>query len=408
MRIWTFPSFYPYDYPGMRWHGIFAHRQYKGLVAAGAQVTVVVPVLARPNFPFSLTDKHWKHTSHAHLPRKRVHDGITVYHPRIPNMRPARFWPPYKERYLQTILKFFKEHKLHKDDILFSQWLPEGIIMQEAARILGVRSAILTIGDDVVLWPKASAEHFKVFEKALTQANFYFTCADYLGREANKMLGKNLHYNVVYMGVDYHRFKPVTEPERTALREKYKVPADKIAILCVGTAIVRKGWLDLFDALQMVKKTSDNFVIIGVYAGDAELDLVKEAAARGLSENFINVGEVAPANTHELFSAADMVCLASHWEGLANVVIEGMSSGLPVVTTNVCGHPELVTDGVNGILVEPKQPAQLAQKLQLLLSDKNERERLGANARKHIVEHWGDFNDNSKKLFDILSRGTNE
>ena len=98
----------------------------------------------------------------------------------------------------------------------------------------------------------------------------------------------------------------------------------------------------------------------------------------------------------------DVFCLPSHWEGMANANIEAMSTGLPVITTNVCGHPELIEDGVNGILVPPKQPKILEEKLRALLADAVLREQLGKTARDFIVNKWGNFADNSKNLYKIL------
>ena len=91
MRIWAFPSIYPFDRPGMKWSGIFAHRQYKGLIENGAELSVVIPVPWSPPFPFSNLHPEWKHYAELNYPRKRVFDGITVYYPRIANMRPKRF-----------------------------------------------------------------------------------------------------------------------------------------------------------------------------------------------------------------------------------------------------------------------------------------------------------------------------
>ena len=79
-----------------------------------------------------------------------------------------------------------------------------------------------------------------------------------------------------------------------------------------------------------------------------------------------------------------------------------MSSGLPVITTNVCGHPELITNGVNGILIDPKQPAILAEKIQELLANEGMRKMLSENARSFIVNTWGNFADNAKLLYQKL------
>lgn len=407
MNIWAFPFFYPSDKPGMRWAGTFAHRQYKGLIENGANLKVVIPVPWNPPYPFSELDKKWKYYQKLGHPIERVHDGISVFYPRIANIRPSRLMrKTYEERFIDAVAKFFKSQniKLHPDrDIFYSQWLPESVFVQKAAHKLGVKSAILSIGDDVIVWPNKSKGNFDTFKQLLLEADMRFACADYLGKEANRLVGKDLDYTVVNWGVDYNYFKPCNEEQKRAWRNKYNIPQDKIVVLTIGSPIVRKGWLDLFDALKMLKADHKDFVLAGVHAGPKDIDLNEEAARRGVSDIFINLGEVAPDQLSQVYNCADIFCLPSHWEGLANVNIEAMSSGLPVITTDVCGHPELVKDGYNGLLIPPKQPAILHEKLDQLISDKSLRELLSKNGRQFIVEKWGNFVDNSKTLYAELS-----
>ena len=406
MRIWAFPSFYPVDLPGRRWAGIFAHRQYKGLISNGADLKVIVPVLWHPPFPFSELHPEWKSLQQDSYPEERTYDGIKVYHPRIANMRPNRFVKmSFRERYINAIVKFFKSQGIVPNpstDIFYSQWLPDSVLVQEAAHKLGLKSAILSIGDDVVVWPHASSKNLVAFRTLMEEADMRFACAAYLGNETNKILGRDFPFDVVRWGVDYTHFKPVSPVQKAELQRKYKLPQGKVIILNVGTAIVRKGWIDLFDALGKVKENSSNFVLVAIHAGKPEIDLDAEAQRRGLADNFINLGEIHPDKANEIFNAVDIFCLPSHWEGLANANIEAMASGLPVITTNVCGHPELISNDENGILVNPHDAEVLSQKLLALIINEGLRTTLGENARRFIVEEWGDFAYNAAKLYSKL------
>ncbi len=408
MRVWAFPSFYPLDRPGFRWTGIFAHRQYKGLIEKGADLQVILPVPWNPPFPLSEIDPQWKRLQKTNYPLKRVYDGITVHHPRIQNLRPGRLMKkPYLDRYHDAVASVFKSEGITvspQTDIFYSQWLPESVSVQYAAHKMGLKSAILYIGDDVVVWPRANQVNYKAFENLLVNADMRFACAAYLGKEANKILGKDLPFEVVRWGVDYQFLKPATEAKKAEMRAKYNFPKDKILILNVGSAIVRKGWLDLLDALKTVKAQTDNFVLVGVHAGETEINLDQAAQERGLQANFMNLGEVPPERLNEIFNAVDIFCLPSHWEGLANANIEAMSSGLPVITTDVCGHPELVHHNVNGILVPAKQPAILAGELLKLITDKGLRETLSKNGREFITKEWGNFADNASLLYQRLCK----
>jgi hypothetical protein len=83
MRIWAFPSFYPIDKPGLKWAGIFAHRQYKALIENGAELVVILPVLWHPPFPFAKLNDNWATLAQNAYPYQRIYDGITVYHPAL-------------------------------------------------------------------------------------------------------------------------------------------------------------------------------------------------------------------------------------------------------------------------------------------------------------------------------------
>ncbi len=76
-----------------------------------------------------------------------------------------------------------------------------------------------------------------------------------------------------------------------------------------------------------------------------------------------------------------------------------ISSACPL---NVCGHPELVTDYENGLLILPQEPKLLERKLLELLTDDNLKKKLGENARTFITGKWGNFSDNAKILYNVL------
>ena len=405
MDIWAFPSFYPMERDGMRWTGIFAHRQYKGLIENGANLKVVLPVLKTMPFPISKLSKKWSES--VKYPEERVFDGITVYHPRIDNILPyAIDKRNYREKFFGSLDNFFRRKKIELKpgkDIFYSQWLPNSAHVQYAAHKFGIKSAILAIGDDVVVWPPTNSATMNDFRQLIELADFRFTCADFLGKEINNMLKADFPYEVINWGVDHRYFKPGTDEEKQKGREKYGLPAQKVLILNVGSSIVRKGWLDLFDASMNLRKKLDNFAIVGVNAGHPDIDLDVEAEKRGLKDVFFNIKEVHPDVLNEVFNAVDIFCLPSHWEGLANANIEAMSSGLPVITTNVCGHPELIKSNETGILIPPKQPAVLEEALYKLITDLEFRKFLGTNARNFIVNEWGDFRKNSEKLLQLLS-----
>ncbi len=396
----------------MTYAGIFAHRQYKGLIECGAELKVILPVSWKPIYPFSLLHPDWKEAQRLSYPKQRVYDGITIYHPRYANMKPSRLVKKtYEERYVESIVNFFKKNKIllnRKSDIFYSQWLPSSVFVQKAAQRLGVKSAVLGIGDDIIVWPKSKEQNMRDFKQLLSEADLRVVNADYLGREMNAVAGQKLPYKVVFLGVDHSVFKPVTEEIKAQIKKEYKLPGDKVIILIIGTALKRKGWLDLFDALIEVKQQNDGFLLVGGHAGLHDFDMMTEVEKRGLTGNFLNLGEVKPGDLSKTYNAADIFCLPSHWEGLATVVTEAMASGLPVITTDMCGHPEVIKHGETGILVPPKQPGILAKELLALIGDKAKRDYLGKSARDFIVHKMGSASENAALLYKMMEQTLSE
>jgi glycosyltransferase involved in cell wall biosynthesis len=408
MRIWAFPAAYPYNYPGLTSSSVFAHRQYKALQKLGAEIKVVQPVVWHPGGILSNLFPDWKQARGLNYPKKRTYEGLEVFHPRIANMKPGRiFKKSYPERYADAVINFFKEQKIKPDpqnDIFLSQWIPDSAMAQAVAKRLGIKSAVLIIGDDVLVFPRASPGNFDVFRRTIEEADGRFAVADYLARDAEQLLGGNVKIETFRRGVNYNDFRPVSPEERLQRRREFGLPEDKLVILVIGSPILRKGWLDLFDALRQIKPNVPDFVIGGVYPGHQELNIEEEVAKRGLSDNFINIAEIAPQHINRVYNAADIFCLPSHWEGIANCVVEAMSSGLPVVTTDVCGHPEVLCVLGTGILVPAKSPEILAAQLQSLLKDEQLRKQMGSSARKFITTEWGSFTDNAAHLYARLQQ----
>ncbi|MBE0434003.1 glycosyltransferase [candidate division WOR-3 bacterium] len=113
-------------------------------------------------------------------------------------------------------------------------------------------------------------------------------------------------------------------------------------------------------------------------------------------------------DVNELLAQSKIFILPSRWEGLPLSMLEAMASGLPVVATNVGGIPEVIVDGVNGILVPPSSPGRLAEAIARLVSNRRLALELGQNARRHIEQHYSIrlYSENMLKLYDAVLRAT--
>jgi glycosyltransferase involved in cell wall biosynthesis len=122
-----------------------------------------------------------------------------------------------------------------------------------------------------------------------------------------------------------------------------------------------------------------------VGGGELEQQLHAEIAGRGLKDKVTLVGPVGQDEILAQYHWADVFCLPSFQEGLPVVLMEAMSTELPVVTTPINGIPELVKDGCNGHLVAPGRADLLADALAELAGDPGRRRHLGEQARRDVV-----------------------
>lgn len=170
-----------------------------------------------------------------------------------------------------------------------------------------------------------------------------------------------------------------------------ELAGDPPTLLYVGTLSRRKGLTDLVEALRLLEQRGPLPYRLLVVGGSAE---VGEDEAQELRDALVQAGKadallgsLSSEQVQAHLQAADVFVLPSHWEGQPIAILEAMASGLPVVVTSVGANPDVVRDGIDGLVVPPHCPEALAEALERLLSDVGLRRKLGASARQRAAEH---------------------
>jgi glycosyltransferase involved in cell wall biosynthesis len=186
---------------------------------------------------------------------------------------------------------------------------------------------------------------------------------------------------LVYGGVDTTRVLPRTGP-----RASVDGGPVRPTVVCVARLEENKGVADLLDAWREVSAAAPLARLRLVGGGALADSLARFARTHGLTESVHFAGE--QKSVLPFLHDADVFVLPSHEEGLSNALLEGMAAGLPAVATRVGGNPELVEDGVSGILVPSREPRALGQALRVYLEDAERAARDGAAGRRRVVEHF--------------------
>ncbi len=161
---------------------------------------------------------------------------------------------------------------------------------------------------------------------------------------------------------------------------------ERVHAVSLGRLGVRKGSYDLIDAVGRLDSSLRGRLRLTL-AGDGEVDEVRAAVrAAGLSETIHVAGWLDPAARDSLLCSAHVFVLPSYDEGLPMALLEAMAYGLAPVTTLVGSIGEAITDRVNGLLIEPGDPAQIAAALTELLKDDTLRAELAQAARARAAD----------------------
>jgi len=223
----------------------------------------------------------------------------------------------------------------------------------------------------------------------LERSNKIIAVSDFTRRELLQYYKvKEDKIRVIHNGVDVDKFKPATDKLKAKAELGFN-PEDK-AILSVGRLYARKGLFTLIESMSLVTRKFKNakFIIAGKGLSNEMKKLVSYATKLGVKDNIIFTGYFPDKMLPKLYQAADIFAFSTFYENLPFAVLEALSTGLPVVTTNVGGIPEMIKDGKNGFLVQPFNPRELADRILYYLEHPAVASEMALLARKTIENQF--------------------
>ena len=287
--------------------------------------------------------------------------GIPVHY-----LNARKSWPPSLVLPLRKVVREFKPEVLH--NFLFHANMV-GRLVGWLSRVPAVICAVRV--EDVErgfrLWVDGATHWMMHKQTCVSESARRFT-----HEKSSIPMDKLI---AVPNAVDLSKFENL-EPGR--LRRELEVDAETPVLLTVGRLSRQKGLQHLLDAMPAVLDEISNTRLALVGAGEDEAslkDLTRELGIEG-AVSFLGWHPEIP----EFLKDADLFVLPSLWEGMPNVVLEAMASGVPTVATEVGGTPELVLEGETGVLVPPADSDALARSIITLLQDRELRSRMGQQA----------------------------
>jgi glycosyltransferase involved in cell wall biosynthesis len=172
-------------------------------------------------------------------------------------------------------------------------------------------------------------------------------------------------------------------------------PETEGLILFVGRVVEKKGVRQLIQAMPQIIAAVPH-ARLWIFGGDGRdpttgrslTDLLQGLVSPGYRDRIVFKGTIENSQLPALIARAQVCVYPSHMEAQGIVILEGMAMGKPVVASRTGPGPELVKDGVSGLLCDPFDPVSIADKVITLLRDKGLRQRLGAQASRNVGEHF--------------------
>ena len=380
MRVLVFTSLFPnHQHPDF---GIFIkNRMFHFTRLKACEIRVVAPV------PYCLPWKgmgSWYEFSQ--IKHHEIMQGIHLYHPRyllIPKIS-MQFHGLFM--FLSTIRLIKKIQKEFPFDLIDAHYIyPDGFAGVLLGKIFKKPVVVSARGSDIHQFPKYKTIR-PMIKTTLQHSSYVISVCNAL-KEVMINLGADISKTVVIPnGIDTSLFYP---EEKNIARQLLSLDIHKKIIFSAGGLITLKGHHIVIDAMaDIIERIPDiHFFIAG--KGVYQRNLEERISEKKLKTYITLLGHVPNSELKQWYSAADVFCLASSREGWANVIMESMACGTPVVATNVWGAPEIITSPEVGLLVDRNKDSIANGLIEALTRDWN---------RELIRDHV------SKRTWDVVAQ----
>jgi len=383
IKILTFSTLYPNA--AQPTHGIFVENRLRHLLESGEiEVQVVAPV---PWFPLT-NPVFGKYGKFAKVPEHEVRHGIEIWHPRywvLPKIGMS-IAPLFMARAVKKTVRRIREQGFDFDLIDAHYFYPDGVAACIVANSLGKPFVVTARGTDINLIPRHSLPKRWILWAAQKSRAMISVCQA-LKNEMAKIGIAADKVTALRNGVDLDFFNPGNREE---IRKQLDISGR--TLLSVGYLIERKGHHLIIEALSRLPDV--RLYIAG--EGEMSTQLRKLAADNGVADRVIFLGALDRASLRRYMVAADALVLASSREGMANVLLEALACGTPVVATPLWGTPEVVAVPEAGVLTRDRSVEGILEGVNRLFAHYPSRESTRRYAEKFS---WDDTTRGQIEIF---------
>ncbi|WP_319544031.1 glycosyltransferase [uncultured Pseudodesulfovibrio sp.] len=277
---------------------------------------------------------------------------------------------------MARLVMFFRRNAI--DSVIFS--LPSDVKAGGmAARCAGVRNIIYRRGIAVPV--RNSAFNRFLFKSIITRMVCNSNETMRLVLKENPNLIDTSKVSIIYNGYDFAAY------DKRPSAPVYQRIGKEVVIGNAGRLTRQKGQHMVIEAVRMLEERGHDVRLLIAGTGELEAELKEYARTRGLGKNIFFLGFVK--DIKGFYQSVDILAHSALWEGFGYTLVEAQATRKPVVAFDVSSNPEVIADGVTGLLATPEDVTDFANKIESLIVSPERRKELGNNGRERVLAEFG-------------------
>lgn len=298
---------------------------------------------------------------------------------------------------LRAVFKLYRFFKKEKPLLVHTHTPKAGIVGMMAAKMAGVPLRLHTVAGLPLL--ESSGLKRQILEK-VEATTYRFATAVYpnsAGLRDIILAKKFTHPKKVKVlgkgssnGIDTHYFDPekYSEEDKRKFRAELNIPAEDIVFVFVGRLVSDKGINELVAAFERLnrKNKATSLLLVGPF--EEELDPLKPSVVKIIEPHPKIYLTGFKVDVRPYLAISDVLAFPSYREGFPNVVMQAGAMNLPSIVTDINGCNELISEGVNGLIIPVKDEQSLFEAMDLVTEDRELRKALAGNSRKEIRKFY--------------------
>lgn len=252
-------------------------------------------------------------------------------------------------------------------------------------------------GCDVLEFPFQSTLKKRIIKKNLRAADYLASTSHVMKEQTEKLIRPQNPVHITPFGVDCDTFKPIEKFRRSIREDEFIVGTVKYLGKPSGIEYLVRAFSILKENYTGTKRL--RLIIAGDGSQKRKLEQLAEELNIGQETTFL--GNISHSEIPALLNRFSVTVFPSLWESFGVSIIEASACGLPVITSDVGGLPEVVQDGVTGLIVPREDPPAIAEAIGKLLDNKSLREEMGKSGRQFVLQHyeWHENVDRMEALY---------